>query len=1261
MIYLFNKKLLMTFVFALIAFVSTHAFDIPEMSDNAQALLIAKDTALQVLPSVDSYFFRLNENKTFSDPAVQTFMNQYGNQWDVFWDTRSDRPDLISGQGIPFIPGPGNNLKDFGIYGQPENGLTPESLADTVLYFIEDNPDLLRVDPTSLEMDPLATRGFGENNRLWFVHFKQMYKNLEVKNSRVFFRINSGNITQFGAHQYVDIPPDFDVTPAISMEKALNISIDHAMTAIDGNLDIVSPPELVIVPTFNEGRSGIVGEPYLGVPGEGYGVRLVWEMTFRLEPHYETWFSTVDAQTGEILHFQDDNKYGHVHGSTFADNNIGSEEDKPFPYVQTTQGISTSGGRLDYSGSVTSSLNGQYVQISDNCGSISLTSSNGELDFGASPATDCSTPGFGGNGNTRTTRTTFYHINQIKLKAGGYLPNNSWIKGKLRANVNISDTCNAYWDGSTINFYRSGGGCSNTGELAPVMMHEWGHGLDYNTGTSSTEMTSAEALADSMAMLQTHISCVGHNFRPGVPCGFGCDENCTGVRDAGVRPYIKPSNMNIGPANCAQWTCPYSGYEGIMGYEGHCEALIAAGAVWDTATKLAAAKGDAGWAHINRIYFETMGDYQAAYRIVSGGKCNPSASIDGCGSLNWYTVWLFADDDNGNLADGTPNGCLIWDAFNDHGIACGARPTCHTTCPTLATPNMVAAPGEDQATLSWDAVSGASYYLIFRNTCGCDFERAIIGSTTSTQYVDDTVADDFTYYYSVQAVGANDACKSLMSACQEVSPGLSSNGIISLDKPYYGNDDTIVINVGDLDIFGAGTIAVTVESDSEPAGETVILTEIAAPSGIFSGSIKTTGVPGVSGKITVSDGDTIRAIYYDENTGQGSPAEKIATAFADLMPPIISNITATNIGANTFTITWNTNEPADSVLAYGNLMPPQQSVTDNEMTTTHRLTASNLNPGTPYFFMVKNTDFAGNTAIDDNGGAYYTVTTTHLLWDQPLSPSSPGRVANQEFPDQSAHTSFVADDFKNTEPWIITEIFVPGELYNNGTSLMNATALHWYIYTDNNGIPAGNPVGGGPHFWSLDLTPSNPQVTLSDGNSDVTLTLDTPIELPSGTWWLIFYPTMHFGNYGQWGRLSSNTSNLSIAKFINPGNGFGHGTGWQNWSVMGPSQHDAAFRLSGSLESAPTPTPVPTATPAPPTPGSPTPTDCINNGDVNLDGSLTSSDAQIAFQIALGQYSPTYEERCAADCNGDDQVTSQDAQLIFAAALGGAPCADPLY
>jgi hypothetical protein len=91
-----------------------------------------------------------------------------------------------------------------------------------------------------------------------------------------------------------------------------------------------------------------------------------------------------------------------------------------------------------------------------------------------------------------------------------------------------------------------------------------------------------------------------------------------------------------------------------------------------------------------------------------------------------------------------------------------------------------------------------------------------------------------------------------------------------------------------------------------------------------------------------------------------------------------------------------------------------------------------------------------------------------------------------------------------------------------------------------------------------------------------------------------------------------------------------------------------------------TPTPTPTRTPTPTATHTPSTPNCINHGDTNLDGLITAADAQLAFQIVLGQYAPSFEEACAADCNGDDTVTAADAQAIFLTVLGLGACVDPL-
>ena len=70
--------------------------------------------------------------------------------------------------------------------------------------------------------------------------------------------------------------------------------------------------------------------------------------------------------------------------------------------------------------------------------------------------------------------------------------------------------------------------------------------------------------------------------------------------------------------------------------------------------------------------------YQGSGNIGAWHACTCGASSNGCGATNGYMQWLTADDDNGNLNDGTPHMTAIFAAFNRHGIAC-ATPAAHNS------------------------------------------------------------------------------------------------------------------------------------------------------------------------------------------------------------------------------------------------------------------------------------------------------------------------------------------------------------------------------------------------------------------------------------------------------------------------------------------------------------------------------------------------------------------------------------------------------
>lgn len=84
---------------------------------------------------------------------------------------------------------------------------------------------------------------------------------------------------------------------------------------------------------------------------------------------------------------------------------------------------------------------------------------------------------------------------------------------------------------------------------------------------------------------------------------------------------------------------------------------------------------------------------------------------------------------------------------------------------------------------------------------------------------------------------------------------------------------------------------------------------------------------------------------------------------ADVAPPVISNVLADSITANSATVTWTTNEPSTSQVEYGATSAlGSASANDPAMVTLHTVELTGLSGFTAYDFKVKSTDAAGNAA-----------------------------------------------------------------------------------------------------------------------------------------------------------------------------------------------------------------------------------------------------------------------------------------------------------
>jgi hypothetical protein len=747
-------------------------------------------------------------------------------QWTAMVDSRNGKVSIAEGAGVPWIPGSGNKLAARG----PVNLAGVETVARG---FLPRVAAMLGVNPNSLV---LSTRRSGSPAEyLWFLDFDVIdpASKMPIEGARVVFRVNHGNLIQFGSE---NLPHSGAVAPQAKLKR------EEALAKIAGYIGGFNSAD-----SFRDGGSlhlipvaqidNKVGEGFAF--GKGRGVAPVWQFIFHRDGVMGTWRARVDAATGEILDFTDINDYvsAQANGGVYLNSpTTGAEVVRPMPYANISSGgFTNSGGVYNNTTSVTSSLAGQYVKITDTCGTISQASDgSGNIVFGTSTGTDCTTPGHGGAGNTHASREQFYQVNRIKEVGRGWLPSNTWINQQLTVNVNLNQTCNAYWNGSTLNFFKSGGGCRNTGELAGVSLHEYGHGLDQNDGTGTApEGGTGESYGDVTALIALHASCMGPGFL-GSNCGGYGDActSCTGVRDLDFAKHT--SNTPATVSNFTQVRC--SAGSGPCGKEVHCESYVPSEAIWDFANRDLPNPGTGeAWTTLDRLWYLSRNTATSSFTCTTGG----TFTSNGCGAGNWWKTMRAVDDDDGNLSNGTPHSGALFAAFNRHGIACTTDAGASTTfrgCTPPATPTLTLTGGNNSVGLGWTS-SGTAVYDVFRNETGCNagFTK-ISNDVSSTSLTDSAVSNGLTYYYQVVAhPSGNEACGGSPSTCVSVTPaGTVTPDFTIADAPTSGTvlntggTATSTITTAALNGFNS---AIALSASGQPSGVTVGFspTSIAAP------------------------------------------------------------------------------------------------------------------------------------------------------------------------------------------------------------------------------------------------------------------------------------------------------------------------------------------------------------------------------------------------------------------------------------------------
>jgi len=477
-----------------------------------------------------------------------------------------------------------------------------------------------------------------ESNQSKFtgLYYRQHASGIPVFRSRLTFLIRNveGYPLVLATANIRDLS-DFQVGPA---PKAMNPSAGYKMAQrFNSNLHHFTTPELVIWAGYEE---NIADEPtlaytFIGDDGSGEGT-------------LERFLFVTDATTGNILFYEDQihdvDVVGNISAWASPDHRADAcitEVNMPMPYARATIGANTAYADVngDYvipnAGTdpvdVNSQIRGQYFRVNNNGGT------NSSLTLHVTPPGPADFVHNLGGGELTTAEVNAYieanTMRDIALLANPTYPviasQTNWP-----INVNLGANCNAYYNGTSINFYTSGGGCNNTA-FGDVVHHEYGHHMVASGG--SGQGAYGEGMSDVMGVIVTGRAELGIGFN-----------SCTnGIRNADNTCQYQTS----GCSSC--------------GSEIHDCGQLISGCVWDMRENLQVTE-PTDWEEISRDLAIN------SILLHNGSSITPAITVD----------FLTLDDDDGNLTNGTPHFDEINDAFTAHNMPYGppAPPPVNNGC-----------------------------------------------------------------------------------------------------------------------------------------------------------------------------------------------------------------------------------------------------------------------------------------------------------------------------------------------------------------------------------------------------------------------------------------------------------------------------------------------------------------------------------------------------------------------------------------------------
>jgi cysteine-rich repeat protein len=524
--------------------------------------------------------------------AWSRFVRAAGTSWHASWDQATSVPSRIFGQGVP----------------------APGAVADAAAAerharaFLAAHIDLLA--PGSAPSDLVLVSNL-QRRGIRVVGFRQTHAGMQVLGGQVSFRYKNDRLFVIGS------------------EALPEVRVPRSALSVPGDAARGFARSWVLSDAARQAQAGAVTGPFI-LPLVGSGGVIAYRVVHRVDVAAQSpvgrFAVYTDALTGgpvareQTLRFADG-----VVRFNVPERYIGGDR-AAYPARRGNFTVNGSAAPSDDSGQVTWNGTAAGTLVTRVVGPLVAVSN-----AAGSPAQETFTiqPGGAVTWNASGEELVdaqlsgFIHARIVKEYARDRMaPDLPWLDEQLPVNVNIDESCNAFSDGDSINFFQSSGQCANTALLADVVYHEFGHSLHAHSivdGVGGFDGAHSEGLSDYLAATITD--------DPGMGRGF--------FKDDGPLRHIDPTDREH------SWPRDVG--------EIHYTGLIFAGAMWDLRKLFIQQFGrNQGIARTDRLFYGTL---ERATNIPST-----------------YIEVLAEDDDDGDLSNGTPNICDINAAFGQHGL-----------------------------------------------------------------------------------------------------------------------------------------------------------------------------------------------------------------------------------------------------------------------------------------------------------------------------------------------------------------------------------------------------------------------------------------------------------------------------------------------------------------------------------------------------------------------------------------------------------------